>query len=467
MKPESPLHLYGEPVRRVHCVGVGGMGLGPLAIYLADCGVTVTGEDAALRDDIRPFLEKSGVSLESSSPDCDIVVYSSAINPDHPAFQTAQEGGCRIVRRGELLAEIVREKKLVAICGSHGKTTTTAMLVEVLRRSGFSADYVLGGLFVDPEVPPAVCAKSEWMIAEIDESDGTIGQFSPEITITVNLDWDHADHYRDLGDMKAMFASVFERTRGSILVNHECELSMELLRDGVRFEADDSAITFGAGGDFEASFDGQLGETMILQTGGRFALESLKVRTRGEFNVSNATAALAAGQLMGAEIAEDSLADFRGVLRRQSVLHDADGVSVVEDYAHHPTEVGALLRSLRDQVRDGGRLIVVFQPHRYSRTAQFKADFATALSGADCLYLLDVYGAGESPVEGGTSAHVLMECRRVNPQLMVKHLPHDGEIVAELDATVKTGDLVAFVGAGTVDQMARQWVESFRQEVCS
>jgi UDP-N-acetylmuramate--alanine ligase len=183
------------------------------------------------------------------------------------------------------------------------------------------------------------------------------------------------------------------------------------------------------------------------------------VRAQGDFNASNATAALAAAQRMGATITRDSLADYPGVRRRQTVLHDANGVTVLEDYAHHPAEIRALLSSLRRRTAVDGRLVVVFQPHRFSRTAQFRTEFAAGLATADALHLLDVYSAGEAPIAGGTTADIYAELKRNAPALPVSYFPaNDGEFFRALSRQVKSGDLVAFVGAGDIDRKARAWL---------
>ena len=188
--------LFGREVAAVHCVGVGGMGLGPLAVYLARLGFAMSGEDDAMTEPMRHQLVRAGVTLTATGAvpaDCGLVAFSSAIAPGHPAVAAAHARGLPLVRRGELLAEVTRGQRLVAVCGSHGKTTTTAMLVSALRAGNFPAGYVLGGLFAD-DTPPARPSANGWVVAEVDESDGTIGKFSPEITLAVNLDWDHPDH---------------------------------------------------------------------------------------------------------------------------------------------------------------------------------------------------------------------------------------------------------------------------------
>ncbi len=453
MRPSTTPALFGRDVRHLHCVGVGGMGVGPLAVYLAQLGFTVSGEDDALTDGMRAVLAREGVSVGPMPSECELVVTSSAIAKTHPVYRAAVARSLPLVRRGELLAEVVRGKKLVAVCGSHGKTTTTAMLITALRRTAFPAGYVLGGLFAD-DTPPARAGSSDWVVAEIDESDGTIEQFAPEITVAVNLDWDHADFYRQSADIEATFAALFARTRAAVLVSDACAMSARATRETAR------TFTFGRSGDFRAEISGEVGERTTLRLAGNFRdVTDAVVRARGDFNASNATAALAAAQLMGAGVLRASLADFPGVRRRQSVLLAADGLLVLEDYAHHPAEIRALLGSLRRRLPEGGRLIAAFQPHRFSRTAQFKAEFAAALTLADSVHLLDVYSAGEAPIAGGTTADIYAELKKGTPALSVSYFPaNDGEFFRALSRDVKPGDLVAFVGAGDIDRKAREWL---------
>ena len=449
MNPVPPPRLFDRDIRRLHCVGVGGMGLGPLAIYLAELGFTVSGEDDALTETMRPPLERAGVRLTPLPDDCDLLVYSSAIAPSHPTRVAAGARKLPGVRRGELLAEAVRGKKLAAVCGAHGKTTTTAMLITALCQANFPAGYVLGGLFNDDRLPPARVGANEWVVAEVDESDGTIDRFSPELTVVTNLDWDHPDYYRRLADLEATFAELFRRTRGPVLVSEACALSGRL--------APATAMTFGRTGQFSAVAAPAGAGRQQLTLGGRFVLAQAIVQTRGAFNAANATAALAAAQLMGAEVTAAALADYPGVRRRQGVLHASPALTVIEDYAHHPAEIRALLESLRHDA--GGRLLVVFQPHRYSRTAQFKGEFAAALAAADAVHLFEVYPAGEAPMAGGTSADIAVELRQRAPALAVQHWPGEArEFFAALDRDVRPGDLVAFVGAGDIDQRAREWL---------
>jgi len=460
MRPSPLPTLFGCSPEAIHCVGAGGMGLAPLAIYLAQTGFSVTGEDDSPPDgELASLLARERVVLGPLPLDCGMVVHSSAVPPGHPACVAARARGLPVVRRGEMLAEVTRDRKLVAVCGSHGKTTTTAMLITALRRANFPAGYVLGGLFADGS-PPARVGSNDWVVAEVDESDGTIDRFSPEIAVVVNLDWDHPDRYRDPEEFDRAFASLLARTNGTVLLSDACGRSLRCLAaPGGRT----GAHTFGRSGDFSSEpAEGPRGG-MVLHLGGLFTPGDVQVQASGEFNAANATGALAAAQLMGVPPSRELLADFAGVRRRQQMLAAPGGLTVLEDYAHHPTEIRALLTSLRR--RGPGRLVVVFQPHRFSRTAQFKSEFAAALALCDSLHLLDVYPAGESPVAGGTAADIYAEIKKAGVPIPVSYLPGaDQDFFRALSRDARAGDLVAFVGAGDIDRKARAWLEGRRAE---
>jgi len=490
--------LFGRAVRRIHCVGVAGMGLGPLAVYLAQSGWQVSGEDNALETapaELRTRLLEAGVKLGPLPKDCDLgdakadalvadradvlVVISSAVSQTHPTVLAARQRGLRIVRRGELLAEVVKDKKLVAVCGSHGKTTTTAMLASALRASGvrstalagepppFSFGFILGGLPARRGFPlaqpvgeahrtaraaePSPC-ENGWIVAEVDESDGTIQHFAPEITLCVNLDWDHVDHYPSEADLHATFGALFGKTRRAVLVNAGCELSQKLA-DAF---AKNPVFRFGESADFTGEIAEEHSDSLRLALGGKFEIAEAKIRAKGRFNALNATGALAAAQLMGAPLRPDLLANFVGVRRRQTLLSDLGGLRVIEDYAHHPTEIGALLTELRRT--EGETFYVCFQPHRFSRTVQFKRELAEALSLADHVFLIDVYGAGESPIEGGMTEDLAREFA----QGKATYCRSDEALFAALDEAAPRAGILAFIGAGDIDAKARDWVAAWR-----
>lgn len=453
--------VFGQRLERIHLVGAGGMGMAPLGLYLAQRGFDVTGEDDQWNGVVRALLERGGVTVTAAGtlPEtAQLVVFSSAVAASHPTRRGATARGVPQARRGEMLAEIVRGKRLVAIVGSHGKTTTTAMLVTALNHAGFKCEWILGGLFQDAVLAPACVTGGEWMIAEVDESDGTIDGFAPEVTVITNLDWDHADHYAQLSELEATFAALAAVTSGAVFVSDACQSSARVVsRSGLRAPV----FSFGRAGDFQFSVRGRKDGVQDLALGGRFALTGALVRAPGEFNAVNAVAALAVAHHLGAPVDGEALAEFAGVCRRQALLHATPTLRIYEDYAHHPTEIRALLASLRRS----GRLVVVFQPHRYSRTAQFKAEFAAALACAGQVFLMDVYAASESPVAGGTTADIYAEFARGGSELPVTYLPgNDAGLIASVRRSLQPGDVLVFVGAGDIDRVARDFVVRLKAE---
>jgi UDP-N-acetylmuramate--L-alanine ligase/UDP-N-acetylenolpyruvoylglucosamine reductase len=426
-------------------------------MILAGRGWSVSGEDDAITEPSRRWLENSGVVLVSRGQipdDADLLVHSSAIQAAHPARIAASSRGIRQVRRGELLAELLRDRQLIAVVGAHGKTTTTGMLITALRRSGFDAGWLLGGLFQDDSIPPAALGTNGWVVAEIDESDGTIEHFTPEITVATNLDWDHPDHYKRLTDLEATFESLFARTRRAIFINPACPLSARLADRGFK-----SPIhRFGFSGDYSVRIRGYEDGRQILDLSPSFGTATARVRAGGDFNALNAAAALAVSAHLDQRLFPDILADYPGVKRRQTVLHASLELQVIEDYAHHPAEIAALVSGMRRLPHR--RLVVVFQPHRYTRTLQFKAEFAKALSAADELYLLDVYAASESPLAGGTTADIHAELFGLKPGIRMHYLPGDRAATQRmLSSRIQEGDLILFVGAGDIDQFAAAFVD--------
>ncbi|MGE9296895.1 MAG: UDP-N-acetylmuramate dehydrogenase [Puniceicoccales bacterium] len=399
-------------------LGVGGMGMAPLAIYLAEAGVAVTGWDDGLRPEVAQLLVRHGVTLSGELPEKPgLVARSSAIGESHPLYREAINRGARVVRRGELLAEVVAGRKLVAVVGSHGKTTTTGLLIHLLCDAEFDCGYLLGGLFRNDTYAPARFApQSEWVIAEIDESDGTVEGFSPEVTVAVNFDWDHADLYRSESELRAAFQRLFSRTSRRVVVPDRCS-TLSGLAD---------------------------------------AEKTLRCKAEGGFNESNAAMALAAAAEIGAEVRPESIASFPGIHRRQDVLARVNGVTLLADYAHHPTEVTALMQHAASAWP--GRQIAVFQPHRFTRTRQFARDFAAALKPADEVLLMPVYAASERPLDDGRSEAIVTASGAGWPIVDFAELPRalDRSLSGERPATV------LFIGAGDIDAAARCFTQDFQ-----
>lgn len=461
LTPAMPPPALPPPGAHLHLVGVCGAGMTPLALALRAGGWVVTGEDRSWPADPGAVLAAGGVRRAESDAlpnDAAAVIFSSAVGPSHPTLQAAAARRLPVMRRGEALAALVRGRRLIAIVGSHGKTTTSAMLITAARAAGLSCDYLLGGLFADRHTPPARWTGAEWVIAEVDESDGTIAGFEPEVMLCVNLDWDHCDRYREPAAIEAAFAALAARTRQAVFLHAGCPWSRRALgvepAGGRGPRGGATRILFGCGGDYaltgiaEASAAGQ-----TLQLGGRFAFDHARIAAVGGFNAENATGALAVAAWLGAEDVRELLAAYPGVLRRQALLPAPAGITIMADYAHHPTEIAALLGAVHWP--GTRRLMAVFQPHRFTRTAQFKNEFARVLATADQVYLLDVYAASEAPVAGGTSADVLASLHALDRAPPAELLADVAAAPQRLADAIREGDLVLFIGAGDIEDVAQ------------
>ena len=434
-------------------VGACGMGMAPLAVFLKERGMMIYAWDDHPAPRVEELLTRHGIVIlrEAKIPDAATkLVYSTAVGADHELRAQAREKGILQVRRGEMLAAQAAQFRFVAIAGSHGKTTTTGMLIHSLRKVGFPAGYILGGLFADKSAP-AHAGTNDWLVAEVDESDGTIEHFSPEITIVPSLDWDHADHYHRPAEIEAAFGRLFRRTKGCVFLPEGDPVLQRLSEEN----PGPCYMHFGAQGDFRDELVKQEGTMQTLRLSGRFPETQASVRAIGEFNAANATAALAVTRfLVDDAFKADALADYPGVRRRQMRLLQHAGLDVYQDYAHHPGEIAPLLRALRQSHPDR-QLVVVFQPHRYSRTAQFKADFARVLERADKVFLLDVYAASERIVPGGLSSDLRLQFKNEFP---VRQTATKAELNAAL-AEVQRPAVIAFVGAGDIEDWAEQFVD--------
>lgn len=424
-------------------IGAGGMGMAPLACWMSQAGYSVCGHDAHLQERVRYWLAEAGVRLRDfifpeQVRSFSTVVYSSAVSQAHPILQAARAAGLRLLRRGEMLAEIAQDMRLIAVVGSHGKTTTSGMIAHAMRRSGIDCHYILGGLFGDGSLPPSYYASSPWLLAEVDESDGTIDEFSPEVTLVLNVDWDHADRYAAAAHLEAAFQRLLDRSQGAVILPAGFHLS----------PSTDVPVT---------SFNGSV------------ARHGLQAPPPGRFNQANGDAAIAVLSRFSKQLELDVLASFPGMARRQSKLYDSPQLTVVEDYAHHPTEVDALLECLKENEPDK-QLVVVFQPHRYSRTRQFKAAFAQSLQVADAVYLLPVYAAHETDAAGGETADLV----RAFPSNSATELPMSlagiralfeqlGLQAAAEGCAMPAPLQLAFVGAGDIEEFAgafASWVRT-------
>jgi UDP-N-acetylenolpyruvoylglucosamine reductase len=421
------------------------MGMMPLALYLKQMGYNVFGYDDNWRPLFRSLLEESGIQCLDAPvlpPEVTHVVHSSAIGQRHPLYTAALLRDIPWLRRGMFLAHLLKDKRVVAIVGSHGKTTTTAMLVHILRKSGFPCSYLLGGVFAHNAWPAAFYdPNSPWVIAEVDESDGTIDCFDPYFTVVVNLDLDHTTYYRSEHMLEDTFVRLFARTQKNVIVPYEnlgllklclqAKTPYKLVGSRYRVHSEPSAYYNVVG-------------------------DACKVKVWGQFNVQNAILALCVAQELGANVpANDPLCDFLGVCRRQTWLLKTAHRAVFVDYAHHPSELAALLDALLKS--DSPQpLCVVFQPHRYSRTQHYAEAFAEVLSQSTHTLLMPVYGAGEVPIPGGMTERVY-QAMTLEARASTMLLPDDAAVVEYLKAHVPAGT-VAFLGAGDIEALARQYV---------
>ena len=349
-------------LKRVFLIGASGMGMAPLALYLKGAGIQIEAYDDCFKEPLRTILENEGIRVLSEpnpieKPDC--VIRSSAIPEESNLVSPWISQNIPVYRRGDFLAQFTADKKVVAIVGSHGKTSTTAMLSWALQETGFSFSYLVGGLFTDNQLPPGRYEESDWVVMEVDESDGSIDSFCPEITIALNCEWDHVDLYDSREAIGKTFQALFGRTVKTIITPENSELA-----EWARVEKNK-----------ELSF-----------------FHCNKELSRYEEN--NISAVCCAGLSMGINFHELSFLKFPGLSRRNSVLYESASRTVVEDYAHHPTEINAFLSSRRELLPEHA-LQVVFQPHRFSRTLALAKKFAEELSQADDLYLLPTYAAFE------------------------------------------------------------------------
>lgn len=450
---EDAKRLLEQPGARVHFMGAGGVGMAGLAVLLHEAAFVVEGCDVR-ETDRTARLRALGLSVrvghspDHIHPDLACLVRTPATDATHPEARAAIERGVPVVSRGVLLAAHVRRNSTLAVAGTHGKTTTSAMLAHLLERLGRRPGYCIGG---DAPTLPGLARSAPpeaSLVVEADESDGSLRLYEARIAVVTNIDFDHMEHFRNESEFHAVFER-FARQAGTLILGHDDPGARRL--NAVRPDA----VRFGFGPDCAV----QAESVERLTRGSAFDLVVDGVRVgrvrlpvEGPFNIQNALGAFAAAWRIGCapDALPDALSDFKPVLRRQQRLGGGGGVEVVSDYAHHPTEIRALIHALRPGTL--GRLIVVFQPHRYTRTRALGPDFPAAFDGADEVVLLPVYAASEAPVPGGTSEDLLRHMRN-RSGLDVRLEP---DFQAARDSLMKRtapGDLLLIVGAGDVEEL--------------
>lgn len=447
--------MFRGRVRQVHFVGVGGIGMSGLAEILRTMDFEVSGSDLREGEGTRR-LQRLGVRIDighraENVNGADVVVYSSAIAAGNPELVAAAALGVPVVRRAEMLAELMRVKYAVLIAGSHGKTTTTSLVATVLRAAGYDPTVVVGGRMAALGSNARLGA-GDLLVAEADESDGSFLQLTPTIAAVTNVDPEHLDHYSTYEALKEAFVAFIERVPfyGLAVLCLDHPTVQELLP---RIHRRTVTYGFSPQADFSARHvrcEGLRMEFAATKRG--VPLGEFTVRMPGRHNVLNTLAAIAIADELNVplDVLRDSLATFTGVARRFTVVAEVDGIALIDDYGHHPAEIEATLAAARQSFQ--GRVLVAFQPHRYTRTQLLFDDFTRAFNDADELVITDVYPAGEAPIVGATGEALAMAVRS-HGHHHVRHLADHEDIVAELVAIARPGDAVIALGAGNVNQL--------------
>jgi UDP-N-acetylmuramate--alanine ligase len=440
--------------RPVHFVGIAGAGMSALAELFVRRGVRVTGCDAhpAGADDLR----RLGIVVGPHDPDhvtgARALVVTSAMPKDHPELQRARACGVPVIRRAEALGEVTRDRELVAIAGTHGKTTTTVMTTEALAAANREPTTLVGGR-VAAWSGNLRAGGDRLYVVEADEYDRSFLALTPTVAVVTNIEADHLDIYSGLADIRAAFSEFVSPARTIVLCGEDAGAAAMRLPTGtevIRYAiadgrgAPDARLVareirhVAPGTTYEAEYDGE-------------ALGTVSLSVPGRHNILNSLAALGSGLALGAPAADliRGLASFRGVERRFERVGEARGVTILDDYAHHPTEISATLAAARGAF-PSRRILTAFQPHLFSRTRDFAHDFAVALAGTDALYLTEIYPSRERPIAGVTSSLIMEQLPATGGPLAWRGERRD--VARALAADVRDGDVVIFMGAGDITE---------------
>jgi UDP-N-acetylmuramate--alanine ligase len=471
--PTEPVPL--DELGRVHFVGIGGAGMSGIARIMLDRGTKVSGSDSgasAALDELAALGARVHVGHSAGQlGDADTLVVSSAIRDSNPELAEARRRGLRVLHRAAALASLMFGRRVIAVTGTHGKTTTTSMIATVLLETGAGPAYAIGGLLAATGTGAADGPGRDF-VAEADESDGSFLMYAPDVAVVTNIDADHLDNYGTEQAYRASFADFLARIKpGGLLVTSADDQGARDLAALAR-DRDVQVVTFGESPDADYRVTG------IATTGMAASLTisqqpdnskkrasatgvDLRLGVPGQHNALNAAAAFAAAVELGISPARaaGALASYRGAARRLEPKGEAGGVLVLDTYAHHPTELAADLRAAREIIGGGGtggngRVIAVFQPHLYSRTRIFAAEFGAALALADEVVVLDVYAAREDP-EPGVTGRLVADAVPGGPVFggSVRYVPDFGDVPKVVAALAAPGDLVLTMGAGDITRM--------------
>jgi len=447
----------------VHFVGIGGIGMSGIAEVMVNLGYTVQGSDQADSANVRRLRDK-GVSVAIGHAAANIggakvVVVSSAVKPDNPELVAARAQRLPVVRRAEMLAELMRLKSCVAVAGTHGKTTTTSMVAALLDAGGFDPTVINGGI-INAYGTNARLGAGEWMVVEADESDGTFVKLPADIAIVTNIDPEHLDHFKSFGAVEEAFHSFVDNVPfyGFSVLCADHPVVQKLIG---RIE-DRRIITYGENpqADVRLVDVSHAGGTSLFTValrdrggGAAYEIKNVALPMPGRHNALNATAAVAVAHELGVadDLIRTALAKFAGVRRRFTRTGAWNGVTVIDDYGHHPVEIAAALRAARESTK--GQVIAVMQPHRYTRLAALFEQFCTCFNDADAVIVAQVYPAGEAPIEG-FDRDALVQGLRTHGHRHVIALDGPDKLAPLVARMAQSGDYVVCLGAGSITQWA-------------
>lgn len=447
----------------IHFVGIGGIGMSGIAEVLVNLGYAVQGSDASDNynlDRLRKKGAKVSVGHKAGNVDgAEVVVVSTAIKRDNPELMAARERRIPVVRRAEMLAELMRLKSCVAIAGTHGKTTTTTMVATLLDAGGLDPTVINGGI-INAYGSNARLGAGDWMVVEADESDGTFLKLPTDVAIVTNVDPEHLDHFKTFDAVQDAFRHFVENLPfygfAVMCIDHPVVQTLvgkiedrRIITYGQNPQADVRLLDLtpmGGGSKFKVAFHDR-------KTGAVHEIADLMLPMPGRHNASNATAAIAVARELGVsdDAIRKAIAGFGGVKRRFTKTGEWNGVTVIDDYGHHPVEISAVLKAARESIN--GKIIAVVQPHRYTRLQSLFEEFCTCFNDADAVVVADVYSAGETPIDGIDRDHFVAGLRAHGHREVIP-LPGAPELAGIVKGAAKSGDLVVCLGAGNITQWA-------------
>ena len=456
------MKAMGTEIGTIHFVGIGGIGMSGIAEVMHHLGYKVQGSDQN-ESYVTEGLRKIGIPVmigqsADNLGDAAVVVCSTAIREDNPEIQAAAERRLPRVRRAEMLAELMRMQSTIAVAGTHGKTTTTSMIAAMLDSGGIDPTVINGGI-INAYGSNARLGKSDWMVVEADESDGSFLRLDGTIAVVTNIDPEHLEHYGDFEEVKKAFCEFIENVPFyglAVMCIDDADVQGVLSR--IR---DRRIVTYGTSALADLRAD-----NIIVENGGsrfdvavrqgdgeRRMIDGVFVPMPGKHNVLNALAAIAVGMEFGFsdEALKNGFKNFAGVKRRFTKVGEVDGATIIDDYAHHPAEIRSVLAAAREAAEE--RVIAVVQPHRYTRLRDLMDDFQNAFNDADVVFVAPVYAAGEEPIEG-VDSNVLAEGLRAHGHRLVKAVESMNELAGNLRDLAAEGDIVICMGAGDITKWA-------------